>query len=158
MFRINNKYTKLLWFNLILFWAGFFPSFSQAALVTINYQGLISTGDVIDGPSNGAFEAFIGETVQFSISYQADPLLNPNHDRNGGNKHYHGTYPIDSFQVTLNEHSWTGHYGFIIVNDDSLSPNPFRDEFSMIAHSCNQCVCWPRFRGAATRYDNVWFI
>lgn len=103
MFCIDDKSPTIWCFILVLCWVGLFPTHSQGALVTINYQGVINAGGVVDGPSNGDFETFVGETVQFSITYEADPLLSPNHN-SGGDRHYHGTYPIEESRRVFSGH------------------------------------------------------
>ncbi|MEO8326092.1 MAG: VCBS repeat-containing protein, partial [Nitrospirota bacterium] len=90
------------------------PSLSHSALITFTYHGTITTSSAYDGAKQEAFDAFVGKPVQFSVTFESDPLLNPDTD----SRSTRGTYQLQSLTATLMGNNWTVRRGSISVLDN----------------------------------------
>ena len=120
-----------------LFWGlvgiVFLPSTSYAALLTFTYHGVITTASANYGANQEDFDPFLGKPVQFSVTFETDPLLNPDTDPVSTI----GNYQLRSLTATVMGNSWTATHGRVMVqNNHTQTPEITLDVFLGEAPFC----------------------
>ena len=106
---------------------------SHSELLTFTYHGVITTTSAYYGADQEAFDAFLGKPVQISVTYETDPLLNPDKDLNSTI----GDYQLQSVTASLMGNSWTATQGQILVQNNHIqTPDIIVDEFLASAPDC----------------------
>ena len=95
---------------------------------------MVTTSSAYHGANQEVFDAFLGKPVQFSVTFESDPLLNPDTDP----RNTQGSYHLQSFTATLMGNSWTAVRGSVFVqnNHQEFNENPL-DYFVAEVPNCS---------------------